>query len=93
MTDGPRVIRLFLVGSRTADRERAELIVDRLAATRPITGGAEEWRVMYPVTDASEAMAMCEADLSGLEPAWLEILDFEALPSRPILRSNRLSRG
>jgi hypothetical protein len=86
MAEGWRVIGLFLVGSRVADRERAELIVDRLAERRPVSGGVGEWRVVYPTGDTSEAMRMCEEDLNALDPSWLQVLDFRALPSHSLLR-------
>ena len=82
MAKGPRVIRLFLVGSRIADRERAELIVDRLAARRPVADGAGEWLVTYGTAGTSEAMRSCEADLTAIDPGWIEILDFAAVSSR-----------
>jgi hypothetical protein len=79
------LLRIYLVGSRVADRRRAEQIVDGLASRRPVSGGAGEWRVVYDTEEVSEAMRICEADLAELDPSWLEILDFAALPTRPRL--------
>jgi hypothetical protein len=80
------LLRIYLVGSKVADGRRAEQIVDGLASRRPVSGGAGEWRVVYETEEISEAMRICEADLTELDPGWLEILDFAALASRPILR-------
>jgi hypothetical protein len=60
------------------------LIVDRLASLRPVSPGSEEWLVSYEARDVSAAMAACEEELNELDPAWVEVLDFRALPSRPI---------
>lgn len=76
------VLRLHLVGTRVADRERAELIVDRLTTRRLVVVGTGEWRVTYEAADVSAAMRMCEADLEHLDQRWLEILDFMVVPSR-----------
>jgi hypothetical protein len=84
MNDGIRVLRLYTMGARSADRERAALLVDRLASRRKVTGDGPEWSVLYEVLDVSEAMRLCAADLTEIDPAWIEILDFKAVPSRPI---------
>lgn len=76
------VLRLQSVVTAAADRRRAGRIVDRLASRRLVIGAAGEWRVAYEAADVSEAMQMCEADLEDLDPRWLEILDFMAVPSR-----------
>lgn len=81
---GGRILKLSLVGTGVADLERATLLADRLAARRLVTGEAPEWQVLYEAADTAEAMALCEAELGELDPRWLEILDFTALPSRPI---------
>jgi hypothetical protein len=81
------LLRLFLVGPRAADRERADRIVDGLAERRPVSDGMGDWRVIYDSEEISEAMRMCEADLAELDPGWLEILDFAAVPLRRILRT------
>jgi hypothetical protein len=84
MRDGIRVLRLYTVGARPAERERAALLVDRLSSRRKLTGDGPEWRVLYECRDVSEAMRLCAEDLSEIDPAWIEILDFKALPSQPI---------
>jgi hypothetical protein len=84
MRYGIRVLRLYTVGARPAERERAALLVDRLSSRRKVSGDGPEWRVLYECRDVSEAMRLCAEDLSEIDPAWLEILDFEAVPSRPI---------
>jgi hypothetical protein len=84
MRDGIRVLRLYTVGARPADRERAALLVDRLASRRKVAGDGPEWRVRYECRDVSEAMRLCAADLTEIDPAWIEVLDFKALPSKPI---------
>jgi hypothetical protein len=80
-------LRLFLVAPRIADRERAEQIVERLSARRPVYGEAGEWRLAYEASGVSAAMAMCAAELTELDPRWLEILDFAVLPARLILHA------
>jgi hypothetical protein len=82
MSKGSRVLSLYLVGARTADRERAELLVDRLSSRRRVSGSDDRWSVLYESGDVSEAMRMCEADLSDLDPGWMQVLDFKAVPSR-----------
>jgi hypothetical protein len=82
-----RVLSLFLVASRTADRERGELLVDRLAVHRPVLGFAPQWQVVYECGDATEAMGRCAAELSELDPGWVEILDFEVLRPDPDRRA------
>ena len=84
MRDGIRVLRLYTVGALSGDRDRAALLVDRLASRRQVSGAGPEWRVRYECRDASEAMRLCAADLSEIDTGWIEVLDFEAVPSRPI---------
>jgi hypothetical protein len=84
MREGIRVLRLHTVGAHPADRERAALLVDRLASRRTVSGEGPEWRVVYECRDISAAMRLCAADLSEIDPRWIEILDFEAMPSHPI---------
>jgi hypothetical protein len=79
MVERSRVIRLFLVGARSAARRRADSIIDGLAARRPVSDGTGEWFVIYGTAEVSEAMEICEADLFGIDPGWIEILDFETL--------------
>jgi len=86
------LLRIRLVGPRIADRERAESILGLLAARRPLEGGVGEWRVVYDTPEISEAMRMCEADLTELDPGWMAILDFEAVPSRPVLSPTSTDR-
>lgn len=75
-----RVLRLFLVGTGSTARERAHRIVDRLAAERSVSGGESEWTVIYGTSDLAEAKRLCESELTAIDPRWLEILDFEAMP-------------
>jgi hypothetical protein len=75
---------MSLVGSDEADRERATLVADRLAARRLVRGEAPEWWVFYERVDTVAAMELCETELTELDPRWFEILDFEALPSHPL---------
>ncbi len=82
MAHRSRVLRLNLVGSRPADRERAALIVDRLASRRTVAGDEGQWEVIYETGDTAEAMRLCESDLGEIDPSWFRVLDFIALPSR-----------
>jgi hypothetical protein len=72
------------VAAGVADRGRAELIIDRLASRRPVSFVSEEWLVSYEGRDVSAAMRACEEDLTELDPDWIRVLDFRALPSRPV---------
>ena len=84
MRNGIRTLRLYTVATHPADRERTALLVDRLSSRRSVSGDGPEWTVLYQCLDVSEAMRLCAADLSEIEPAWIEILDFKAVPSSPI---------
>ena len=75
------LLRLYLVGTRVADRDRATRIAERLEARRRVLGRPGEWWVTYEAADVTEAMATCEAELSRLDPAWHQILDFAAVPA------------
>lgn len=86
-------LRLFPTSQRTAARERAARVVERLESHRPISAGDGEWQVLYEAADISEAMAMCAADLDDLDPGWEEILDFEAVPSFPRLGARPPRKG
>lgn len=76
-------LRLFPTGPGA--EERISSIFGRLGSHRPLSAGERDWQVLYRASDISEAMAMCAADLDLLDPAWEEILDFEAIPSFPRL--------
>jgi hypothetical protein len=82
-------LKIFAIDEEEKRRERALLLVDALAATRAIEGNGP-WIATYPAADASEAFASCAEDLSAIDPRWVEVLDFVALPARagpsPILR-------
>jgi hypothetical protein len=82
--ESPRVLELCVVGTDAAERQRAELLVDRLSSRRDVSGEGPRWRVVYEAVDVTEAMRFCEAELSELDPRWFEILDFRALPARPL---------
>jgi hypothetical protein len=84
MRDGIRVLRLYTVGTLSGDPDRAALLVDRLASRRQVSGDGPEWLVLYECRDVSGAMELCAAELTEIDPAWVEILDFSAVPSRPI---------
>ena len=84
MRESPRVLELCLVGSRVGEHQRADLLVDRLAARRGVTGEGPRWSVVYQAVDVTEAMGFCEAELAELDPRWFEVLDFRALPARPL---------
>jgi hypothetical protein len=79
------LLRLYPVGPRVADRERAARIVERLASRRRVSEGMGEWRVLFDTGDVSEAMGACEADLAAVDPGWVEVLDFAAVAARPNL--------
>jgi len=60
------------------------LIIDRLAARRPVSLCSEEWLVPFEGRDVTAAMRACEEELTDLDPDWITVLDFRALPSRRI---------
>lgn len=83
MAQSARKLRLFTIAGDKAGRDRASLIVDALGAGRPIDGNGPSWIVTYTdVADASQAFARCEGDLNAINPRWIEILDFAALPTQ-----------
>jgi hypothetical protein len=84
MTDGERELRLHAIGSGEDAGDRALLIVDRLAVGRSVSGDCPEWRVTYPGVDIARALKLLEADLTGIDPRWIETLDFAAVPSEPL---------
>ena len=84
MAKSTRVLEVSLVAGGVSDRERAELLVDRLAALRRVGGEGPRWAVVYPAADVTEAMALCETDLTQLDPTWFQILEIRALPSLPL---------
>lgn len=59
---------------------RAMDLVDRLGFIRRVVGRCPEWLVDYEARDIPEAMRACEADLSRIDPSWMKVLDFRALP-------------
>lgn len=82
--EGERELRLFTVGTSRAATDRAVLIVDRLAVVRAVCGDAPEWRVSYRADDVATAFRLCAAELDRIDPGWIEILDFQAVASRPL---------
>jgi hypothetical protein len=84
MTDGERELRLHAIGGGEGARDRAVLIVDRLASRRSVSGDCPEWRVTYTDVDIARALALLESDLSRIDPRWTEALDFAAVPSEPL---------
>lgn len=84
MTDGERELRLHAIGIGEGARDRAMLIIDRLALGRSVTGDCPDWRVTYRGVDSAGALELLEADLTGIDPRWTEALDFAAVPSQPL---------
>jgi hypothetical protein len=80
--ESPRVLELCLVGSQVGERRRADLLVDRLASRRAVNGDGPRWTVVYDAVDITEAMRLCEAELTELDPRWFEVLDFRGVPAR-----------
>lgn len=83
MRDGERVLRLKVVGSGAGAEDRAVLIVDRLTGLRRVIGRCPTWLVTYPEVDSRGALKQLEADLTTIDPRWVEVLDFAALASNP----------
>jgi hypothetical protein len=84
MRDGERGLRLKALGQGERAEDRAVLIVDGLAAVRPVSGRCPAWRVLYSDVDIHEALEQLEVDLTAIDPRWIEVLDFAALPSEPL---------
>jgi hypothetical protein len=84
MKDGERELRLHAIGIGEDARDRAVLIVDRLAVGRSVSGDCPEWLVTYPDVDIAGALELLEADLTGIDPRWIEALDFAAVASQPL---------
>ncbi len=70
-------VRIFVVGARAGDRDRADQIIDALDDPRIVRGGEHEWRILFPGEDASEAMRRWERELAAVDPDWFRLLDFE----------------
>jgi hypothetical protein len=84
MRAGERELRLHLIGSDDVAIGRAALVIDRLASGRVVSGTSPEWLVTYAGVDTGEAMRLLETDLTEIDPGWIEVLDFEAVPSQPL---------
>jgi hypothetical protein len=84
MRNGERELRLKVMGFSEEAEDRAVLIVDKLAVVRPVTGRCPAWQVVYSNIDNRGALKQLEADLTAIDPRWVEVLDFAALPSRPL---------
>jgi hypothetical protein len=84
MRNRERVLRLEVLGQGEEAEGRAGLIVDRLAGIRRVIGRCPTWLVTYQSLDVRGAFEQLEADLTAIDPSWIEILDFAALPSRPL---------
>jgi hypothetical protein len=84
MRTGERELQLRVTGAGEEAEDRAVLIVDRLAGVRPLTGRCPAWRVIYKNIDNRGALKQLEADLTAIDPSWVEVLDFVSLPSRPL---------
>lgn len=84
MRDRERVLRLRVLGQGEEAEGRAVLVVDRLAGIRRVVGSCPTWLITYPSLDIHGAFEQLEADLTAIDPRWVEVLDFAALPSRPL---------
>jgi hypothetical protein len=84
MRNGERELRLHVIGLGDEAADRAVLVVDRLAAGRSVTGRCPEWRVVYSNLDNRGALEQLQSDLTAIDPRWIEVLDFAALPSKPL---------
>lgn len=74
-------LRLYPASPRAGALGRAADVIEELASRCRVSTTDGQWRVVYEAADVSEAMAMCAADLDGIDPGWMEFLDFEALRS------------
>ena len=83
MRNRERVLRLKAMGHGEEAEDRAVLIVDGLAGIRRVIGRCPTWLVTYSVLDIHGAFEQLEADLTAIDPRWVEVLDFAALPSKP----------
>jgi len=83
MRDRERVLRLKVMGQGEEAEDRAVMVVDRLAGIRRVIGKCPTWLVTYSVLDIHGAFEQLEADLTAIDPRWVEVLDFAALPSQP----------
>jgi hypothetical protein len=72
-------LKIFAIDEGAERRDRALLILDGLAAKRLIEGSGP-WIATYPLAAASQAFASCAEELSAIDPRWVEVLDFVALP-------------
>ena len=75
----PCRLRLFAIDEHDRTRERAVPIVAALAAKRSVEGGGP-WILTYAATDPSQAFASCAEELDAIDPSWVEVLDFVAMP-------------
>lgn len=75
-------LRLFPVTDRPGRCERVFLLIDALAARRPLAEEGEGWTLTYPGLDPTEAFGRCAAELDAIDPSWVEVLDFAAVGSR-----------
>jgi hypothetical protein len=60
------------------------LVVDSLGGIRRVIGRCPTWLVAYPDVDVHGAFEQLEADLTAIDPRRVQVLDFTALPSRPL---------
>lgn len=79
-----RALRLFVVDASDEAHDRAVAIVAELRDKRQVVGQGPEWTATYVDVDTSAALRICEEDLSAIDPRWPEVLDFAAVPPRPI---------
>jgi hypothetical protein len=84
MRNGERLLSLKVIAHGESAEDRAVLIVDRLAGSRRVIGRCPTWLVTYPRVDIEGAFEQLEADLTAIDPRWVEVLDFAAVPSRPL---------
>jgi hypothetical protein len=74
-------LKIFEIAVEGPRHDLALLLLDALAARRPVEGHGP-WIVTYRAADTSEAFALCAEDLEAIDPRWVEVLDFVAIPPR-----------
>jgi hypothetical protein len=87
MRNGERILRLKALGQGEEVEDRAVLIVDRLAGIRRVIGRCPTWLVTYSGLDTSGALEQLETDLTAIDPRWVAVLDFAAVPSKLLLEA------
>ena len=83
MRDRECVLRLKVMGRGEEAEDQAVLVIDGLAGIRRVIGRCLSWLVTYSVLNIGGAFEQLEADLTAIDPRWVGVLDFAALPSEP----------